>query len=459
MKRAALILVATVVAACIPVRPPGVTPPLTPPATMIAHVQVMGANLPIAGALVRLKTALPDTWVEAVTPESGHVLLTVPASLSDTQLQLTAEGWVNIDRHEVVSRDCTLTIQLLARPPPIPPLHTDGATFRTPTGAVWKWHGASAFRMLRQYLDGADLSPVFAWARPLGVNTFRVFTRLSWANLRETGYTDAQLVAFVRLLASQGFRVELVALADCAVPGWQLTLGQQQAHVARIGRVAGNEPNFFGELANEPSHQSNRVDPLAFDKPPGLWSRGSSHNDEAPIIPAWSYLTDHGPRDNEWPRKAKNMAEFTTLGYGNQPALHVPAVGDEPQRIDRAASLVAADHADYAAVAALYAAGSTIHTQSLGKDGVVPTGAEQACAEAIAAAWRDIPNDAQTGTYSRGGLAESPIVQDDATCLRSFAMISGSKAVVVRVRPTDAPQARDGWRIVREIGHIVLLER
>jgi hypothetical protein len=331
----------------------------------------------------------------------------------------------------------------------VEPLHIDGTTFTDAECLPWRYQGASAFRLLRQYLDGVDLTPIFDWARPLGVNVFRVFARLSWAGLRETDYSDAQVLSFVRTVGAAGFRVEWVALADCAVTGWELSRAEQWAHVARLARVVGGEPNVLFELANEPSHASNRVDPLAFERPSsGLWSRGSSHADEAPIIPPWDYLTDHCPRKEEWPRTAKNMLEFTRLGYGKLPPIIVPAVGDEPQKIGPTNSLIVRDHRDYAAVAALYAAGSTIHTQSLGIDGVIPTGAEQDCARAIAEAWQAIPTGALLGVYTRGGLDSSPLEHSDSTALRTFGMISGSKATCVIVRKGyDQPVARAGWSI------------
>jgi hypothetical protein len=340
--------------------------------------------------------------------------------------------------------------------PPIPPaptlgpLRIEGQAFYDAAG-IWKWHGASHFRMFRQWLDGVDQEPVFEWARVLGVNTFRAFTMLSWANLLPRDYTDAQLRAFAENVGAEGFRLELVALADCV--SLMPTIEAQQRHVARLGDVLGDLPHVFLELANEPSHHTNQVDPLAFVQiaTPCLWSRGSSHGDQPAIVPPWDYGTDHTPRDGEWPRKSKNLLEWATMAG-------VPYVGDEPNKI-RGSELSPSDCGDYAAVAALFASGSTIHAQSLGIEGRVPTGAEQACCEAYAASWRAVPPDAQLGRYTAGHLGDSPLEHDDATCLRTFATLQGSKATAVRVRPTVPPVARDGWRIIREVGHIVYLER
>lgn len=336
-------------------------------------------------------------------------------------------------------------------PAPMPsPLRIEGAAFYD-GAAIWKWHGASHFRMFRQWLDGIDQSAVYDWARALGVNTFRAFTMLSWASLRSSDYTDEQLREFAESVGAQGFRLELVALADCV--SLMPDIEDQRQHVWRIAGVVDDLPHVFLELANEPSHPTNQVDPLAFPQvaTPCLWSRGSSHGDQPAIRPAWDYGTDHTPRDGEWPRKAKNLLEWATIAG-------VPYVGDEPNKI-RGSELSPSDCADYAAVADLLAAGSTIHTQSLGIEGRIPVGAEQTCCEAYAASWRNVPPDAQHGRYTAGHLDDRPLEYDEATCLRVFATIQGNKSTAVRVRPTVPPVARDGWRITQERGHIVYLER
>jgi hypothetical protein len=337
-------------------------------------------------------------------------------------------------------------------PPALGPLRIEGTAFYDSVG-IWKWHGASHFRMFRQWLDGVDQVPVYAWARGLGVNTFRVFTMLSWAGLRPTDYLDEQLRVFAEEVGAQGFRLELVALADCV--SLMPSAEDQRRHVARIGEIVGGMPHVFVELANEPSHPTNEIDPLAFLQvaTPCLWSRGSSHGDQPAIIPPWDYGTDHTPRDGEWPRKAKNLLEWAAI-------TQVPYLGDEPKKI-RGGELSPSDCADYAAVADLLASGSTIHTQSLGIDGRVPDGAEQACCEAYAASWRAVPPDAQLGRYTAGHLGDCPIEYDPSTALRIFGTMQGRRADVVLVRPTADWRlvVRPPWRVVAQRGPVLRLEQ
>lgn len=317
--------------------------------------------------------------------------------------------------------------------------------------------------MFRQWLDGVNQTPVYDWARQLGVNTIRTFSMLGWAGLHPSNYSDDQLLVFAHEVGSRGLRLELVALADCAGwidkngtkhPGLMPDHQDQQRHVDRLADVLGDLPHVFLELANEPSHPTNQLDPLSFTHPGrGMWSRGSTHADERPIKPPWEYGTDHTPRDNEWPRKAKNLLEASVACDG------IPYVGDEPKKI-RSNELTPSDCADYSAVADLLAAGSTIHTQSLGIDGFVPNGLEQACCEAWASSWRSVPSYAQLGQYTAGHLADCPIEHNDAMALRTYARLHENRATVVVVRPglTWDLQARPGWRVAWVWGHVIGLE-
>jgi hypothetical protein len=186
--------------------------------------------------------------------------------------------------------------------------------------------------------------------------------------------------------------------------------------------------------------------------PTGVLSSRGAAQDASPwlCLPSWHYLTDHSPRDSEWPRKAKNILEFTTLGAAGWAAQEKPGVEDEPIGIDETAVAGsrtdnAQDCADYYAVAHLFGAGATLHTQALGIDGVLPGAVAQGCCEAVRDVWAYFSNagivDAQTGQYTRGGLADCPIVHDDALALRTFGMIQGNKAVVVPVR------RQGGWAL------------
>lgn len=339
--------------------------------------------------------------------------------------------------------------------------------FYTPDNKIWKWRGASAFQLLRDYLRGRDLTPVFEWARWLDINVLRVFSRLAWAPLRESDYTDEQLLSFVQYVGSQGFYLELVALADCsesAYAGWGMPLDQQRAHVERLARVCGHEPHVFLELGNEP--EFNGFDPMAFTQPStGVWSRGSAaYMTLRDTLPPWDYITFHEPRCDEWPMYPREAANCAWK-------YHVPAVCDEPVAMDIGGDENAwlrnlSDHKDFHALSHVFVSGSTVHTKALELDSVPPTGREQEGCREIVGMWDLISPAAQLGTYTAGHLTSGdqscPVVfqfPDDPGCLRAFGTIVGNEATVVRVRGTSAPEARDGWRIVKRNHHIVLLAR
>lgn len=353
-------------------------------------------------------------------------------------------------------------------PKPCPPrLTIRRDVFYTPAGDIWKWRGASAFQLLRDFLKGRDLTPVYDWARGHRVNVLRVFTRLAWAPLRESDYTDEQLVAFVRAVGAAGFYVELVGLADVgdSYAGWKMPLNEQKAHIERLARVVGDEPNVLLELCNEP--EFNGVDPFAFSKPSkGVWSRGSaSYMTLRDTLQPWDFVTFHEPRQDDWPMMAREAANVAWK-------YRVPVVSDEPVAMEYEGTDAAAwarnvaDHEDFHALSHIFCAGSTIHTKALELDSVPPAGREEEGCRAIVAMWDKVPIDTQLGLYTAGhltsGVPSCPVEfrqPDDPGCLRAFGMINGGAATVIRVRGTSAPVARDGWRITRQYHHLVFLER
>jgi hypothetical protein len=144
MKRLAL-FVLLALAACLPYKPPVVTPPVTPPATMTAHIQVMGAGAGVAGAKADLQTGAAD-WLSCTTDASGHCYVIVPATLSESQLRITAEGYLPSAQHVDVVRDCTLLVQLQKRPPPdVDPMTVSLEELAAIRGAMWTVPGPWRF--------------------------------------------------------------------------------------------------------------------------------------------------------------------------------------------------------------------------------------------------------------------------------------------------------------------------
>jgi hypothetical protein len=358
---------------------------------MIVHVQVNAAAGPLAGALVRLKTALPDTWVQAVTPDSGHVLLNVPASLTDSQLQVTADGWIGVDRHEVVSRDVTLTVQLLARPPPFTPLPRlvpRGQFFALETGERFTAIEASDFNLLARWQHGEDIEPILQQRQDLGFNMLRVWTLYDLASASIGTFLDidyTRIPAFLDSTARHGLYVEFTAY----------TSTERVDHWDRLVAAVRGKTNCLVELVNELDQPANALAHLAeYARPVGvLASHGSNGSQTWPVMEPWDYETFHLNDAPEWWRKPHNGMEIA-----DDPAHRKPVLINESTRFcDRDSSLA---HAyDSAASGALLPAGLAFHSVS-GKSSVLWTGCELEAAKAHVAGAKSVDLECQPGPYT-----------------------------------------------------------
>jgi hypothetical protein len=111
------LFLALIIAAAGPCVPKPVVPPTPPVATTFnVHIQV---GLP--SAFARLQTSASN-WVTCTMDATGHCYVAVPATLTDSYLEVTLDGYLPYGQHVVVSKDVTLVVQLQQRPPPhIPP--------------------------------------------------------------------------------------------------------------------------------------------------------------------------------------------------------------------------------------------------------------------------------------------------------------------------------------------------
>jgi hypothetical protein len=380
-----------------------VTPPVAPPALMIVHVQVNGAGGPLAGALVRLKVALPDTWVEATTLQSGHVLLAVPASVSDSHLQVTAEGWVNIDRHEVVSRDVTLTVQLLARPPPFTPLPRllpQRQHFALEPGQGFTAIQVSDFNLLNRWQHGEDIEPILQQRQGLGFNLLRVWTLYDLAAANIGTFLDidyARIPEFLDAAARHGLYVEFTAY----------TSTERVEHWSKLVAAVQGKTNVILELVNELDQPVNALAHFSeYQRPLGVFaSHGSNGAESWPVMPLWDYGTFHSNGAFEEQRKAGHNA----MEIWNGPTLtnetgRYPDVGMwNGASLDRQKQLAF----DSAAGGALLAAGSCWHSAA-GKVSRLFVGDEIEVARAWVAGARSVDLSQQDAPYEHLANLEGP---------------------------------------------------
>ncbi len=475
-------------------RPPA--PPIPSPTLRVVEFVLHDTTgSPVLGAHVTLQGGAANGDCQAsATDGAGYTACTlVPRALTASQVIVTADGYADVSQHVDLPPDVNAwvllgdpetksahDIHLDALQPRGPPayvgrLSTSGVNFVTSDGSVWKYRGVTAFTALQDYAGGRDIAPYLAWVRSLGGNTVRVFG--TWVvtdfDPRRTPDYYGALDRLCTLLAQDGLRIHFVALTD-QVDGSSVRMSsaEQDAHVQRVVSILRAHDNTLLELSNEDWQNGKVSARFPRDWFVGVLTTRSSWQDGNTPLEVGSVLdwtTEHTPRGDQWERKSKNLLETSRLGLfpagvPGFPPTHEPAVGGEPERLQNATPR---QYADYLAVAELYGAGACLHGDG-GSLQRLNVPADQSVAQAAAAVWADPPpaDLASNGTYTRGGLADCPLVHrdrytddgqllDNSGALRTFSMISGNRATAVVVSPgpgwTLQPTA--GWHVVRQYGY------
>jgi hypothetical protein len=358
------------------------------------------------------KTANDFGWAYFTTP-GGCYQLTVTA---EHYRPFAPADCLTVDRHKrqavVLQRDA----------PPTTPLTASGHTFLQ-DGHPWRWKGVTCFQCADRFAKGEDIQPFLDAFK--GYTLLRVFLWTPVEDWHDQAWgipSDEALHRFLEYVAGRGWYVELT-LVTYATP-----VDQAQQWVTHYFTDFAQHPNLLIELVNEPS-VGRKLDARQIHVPQTaiLWTTGGTI-DDSPVDPASGekYGVAHTPRDNEWPRKAKDLIEYYS-GGGPQaptdPPHHYPWVADEPIRPDQA-GFVASDYEGYFGVSSLLGAGATFHFES-GKFARVPTPDEARCAAAALKALDFFPADAPFGPYSR--------TDEGSATLRTY----HAGSYTVRVRPTD----------------------
>lgn len=345
-------------------------------------------------------------------------------------------------------------------------LSTDRNLFRV-NGAAWRWIGCTAFAlpMLEATGGGGQVDAFLDWAISTGFVLVRCLFAFHYIP-SQMGYPDFlatpdQTRRLLDKLASRGMRCEWsVGDMQVLLPD----LSAQRDWYGRQAEVLKDYDLLVAETCNEPF--KNGVDVAAI----GRLGHGivqASGNYDPPCLPALDYATDHPPRDNEWPRKSKELYDLYTGWDGLPGGVRIPWVNDEGMGADEnnqpgKRSNVPNDFFDMGGCDALMGAGGTFHFTD-GVYGRVPGPTQQACARSYVAGAKSFDAEVAFGNYTRGGLSDCPLEHDDSTALRTFVRMRGNRADALVIRPTNATRvARGGWRITAMSGpdnRVVTLER
>lgn len=366
-------------------------------------------------------------------------------------------------------------IALTPRPPPpdlfpFPAeagrLRIAGERFLTEDGQLWSWRGYSWFLGFQRFSRGDDVTPDLRWLRAHGVNIVRIFGPLPWKetpDYRIESFDFDKLDAFLSLLESYGLRSNW-SLGHYRHPGLR-------AFAQRFFDVAGRHWSVVAEYVNEP-HVGEKPDPLkdfagvdrrGVPSSYGLYAEAIDGEDGWPQV--LDFGTIHIPRDSAWHRRARIAQEV-------QHATGKPWISDEPAKITEPGfqypggkndpAKTPAEAVWHAGIAAIYTAGSTLHTET-GKWGTVPQPGmlQHTVADAVRdQVWLKISPAWQEGQYSGSHMSTSPV--DFIRDIWTYSSIRGNQALSVRASDSAPPQAVRGWRVKERwgpSGSLLLLER
>lgn len=398
--------------------------------------------------------------IDRMNPGFGFRLFAEKGSFYATITNPVGDGNTGASRPFKV---CNTSAPPVEPPPnPIPPgviskIRVEGLVFQDEQNNIFPYRGFTSFLLYKRFLDGEDIRPYVKLWSALGYNVARVFSQVDWTGDPGPGFFassypnyNAQLNNFFALLSQEGMYCEFT------IHTFDYNLNEMASHVVRCVQIAQNHKNVFIELANEPPVNGidiqglvNRLDTSSWNMP---WSTGLY---DVPSRPAGKYLTVHLDRGDEWPRKFRQLLEYRDGGgpdTENDPAMNMPVVHDEPiggatYNQPGKRSNVTSDFYSHGAGCQLHGAGGTYHHQS-GLNSIMPIGLELDCAKAFITGLRLVLPIYQLGNYTRVGLQGCPFTEDAS--LRTYGMIMGNLACMVRVRPTTPYIVDFGWKVTSE---------
>lgn len=447
-------------------KPPA--PPAPPPvrwATLGIWAKDNLTGKPIEGALVDVYDPAFPAPIDGRTNEDGYFPIQVKQRTYTVEVH--APGYLSLEKDVAVLGNHDEIFELMSSRPVWDANQEGALTSQGPVflnhGEPHRWLGCTAFMLPLRHADGEDVDDFLDWAVMTGFNVLRCFFGMYYVPQQIQKMprllTPAQTKAFLEKAASRHVRVEWT-VGDLQM---LITDDDPTKRLAKVRDWYDGQINVlkdFTELVTAETVNEwfkNGVDPKFIGRF-GYGILQTSGNYGPPCEPRLDYGTTHTPRDEEWPRKGKELYD---LYNGFDPDLpggvRIPWVSDEPMGADETSkgnrSNVPNDFFDDAAVCALMGAGGTFHCQD-GIYGRVPGPVQQQCGDAYVAGSRSVPLDAALGQYTRGGLADSPLEHDDNLALRTFARLQGDRATAVVVRPTAAWKAvpRNGWQIISVAG-------
>lgn len=339
-----------------------------------------------------------------------------------------------------------------SKPPvgPVPYLVTSGPIFRERDGnSAHRVKSVSGFNLIDQFSKGINIDPFLDKYEHSNRVRVLAYTPVKDWGSNAWGFPFNDIVQkFIEVLLGKNKAVSLTLLTDDDSSKVQ----PAKDLVNYLNQF--NYPGLLLEAVNEPlTHDKINPNELKNVLSGSVYLSGSGiYEDLRKFYGKVGYY--HSPRDNEWPRKAKDTIECYRGGgpnFPDEPACNVPWILDEPIRPDQAGYSVR-DYYDYGALGSLSSAGVTFHSES-GKLGKLPSDNEYSCYNSLMDGMNIFPNDAPLGDYEHlRDLEEVDSNGNPTTCLRVFRV--GKYVTIVRNKSVKIPsnwKSLDSFKTCYEI--------
>ena len=325
------------------------------------------------------------------------------------------------------------------------PLHADGILFRKSDNSIHQYRGVTGFQLLNLFERGQDIDSFLnTFNRSNTVRIFWYTPEKEWGNKFWDLPSAERLIAFHNYLEGRGFYVE----NTCATDNDSSKVGDIKNLIVWLNNAGLS--NALLEAVNEPfvKGDDDKLDPSLFknvlNNSPYLYTSGVYQYESLDKF-FGKYAVDHSPRDFEWPRKAKDLQDYTSL-------FKVPAVQDEPIKPGEAGYNIL-DYYTYGACSGLFGSGCLFHYLS-GEFGQLPNEQEMNCYNAMMDGLDVFPLDACLGSYEHLRDMERVDAEGNPTaCLRVFR--KGQFAIIIRNKSVDIPSnwtALDSKQVCYKIG-------
>ena len=310
------------------------------------------------------------------------------------------------------------------------PITISGYTFLK-DGLEFVYRGFSAFKSIENFRLGIE--DTVLWSAFAESNVIEVFLYTPVKDWGTEAWDIPDIETIRSFLRQVPFYVNLCLLTDD-------DSSKIQPAIDIVNQLAVDKfPNLILRIGNEPlTNKTINCEALrsACEASGYLYTSGIYEDDTKFFGQFW---VDHSSRDNEWPRKAKNLIDAYNGGGPNnpsEPALKIPCIENEPIRPDED-GYNENDFYAYAAICRSCGSGGTFHYNG-GKFNTLPTDRDNPCKDAFLRGLNIFSSSSRL--YRR--------IDEHGNTLRTY--IFGNN--MIRIRPVTLTAPESGWTSLDEFG-------